>query len=514
MLKYFGMILTVLVFVLGNSCRKDFQYQNSAGNLQFSKDTVYLDTVFTNIGSSTYSFKVYNTSNTDIQIPSVRLGEGQESKYRLNVNGKAGKEFNNVPILAKDSMFVFVETTFDIAPTNESTFLYTDDILFDSGSLEQKVPLVTLVKDAVFLYPNTLANGTKETLPIGLDDNGNEIRVEGFVLEDNQLNFTNERPYVIYGYAAVTGGKTLTIEAGTRVHFHKDSGILVAQESSLKINGTLSMDKEVLENEVIFEGDRLEPEFSNVPGQWGIIWLARGSIANEINHLTIKNATVGILAEGNDTAVAPTLTIKNTQIYNSSNTNLWGRTATIVGENLVLGNAGVNALHCNLGGDYSFKHCTIANYWNEGFRTTAALQIDNFLNMDSSGSSGADLVQAGFTNCIIDGNTDIELFLNGNNSNTFNYGFTSCLIKFQDSSNLFANNPFYDFQNTTIYQSVVRNATIAFINTSKQDFRLLDTSAAIDLADPNIASEIPFDILGQDRTVSPDIGAYEYEGEN
>jgi hypothetical protein len=37
-----------------------------------------------------------------------------------------------------------------------------------------------------------------------------------------------------------------------------------------------------------FEGDRLEPEYADVPGQWGTIWLTNGSTNNIINHLTIK----------------------------------------------------------------------------------------------------------------------------------------------------------------------------------------------------------------------------------
>ncbi len=77
------------------SCRKDFEYLPSDGRLQFSKDTVFLDTVFTNIGSSTYSLKVFNRTNRDFEIPGIRLGEGEESRYRLNVDGQAGKSFRN-----------------------------------------------------------------------------------------------------------------------------------------------------------------------------------------------------------------------------------------------------------------------------------------------------------------------------------------------------------------------------------------------------------------------------------
>src|SRR5690606_4867118 len=109
---YFTFSLAILF--MWSSCRKDFDFSASTGSLQFSKDTVYLDTVFTNIGSSTYNLKVYNKSNEDISIPTLRLGLGENSNYRLNVDGIAGKEFENVEILAKDSMYIFIETTIDI----------------------------------------------------------------------------------------------------------------------------------------------------------------------------------------------------------------------------------------------------------------------------------------------------------------------------------------------------------------------------------------------------------------
>src|SRR5690606_24346043 len=191
-----------------------------------------------------------NRSNDDIVIPFVRLEQGQESNYRLNVDGKAGKEFSDVEIMAKDSIYIFIETTVDIESltTTQTQFLYTDAIAFDSGSNEQKDELVTLIQDAVFLFPNK-ENGIKESLLLDVDANGNETRIEGFFLEDNELIFTNEKPYVIYGYAAVENGKTLTIEAGARVHFHSGSGIVVADGGSLKVYGELSTDPLLMENE-------------------------------------------------------------------------------------------------------------------------------------------------------------------------------------------------------------------------------------------------------------------------
>jgi hypothetical protein len=499
----------LMITLLWCSCRKDFQYDVSSGNLEFSKDTVYLDTVFTNIGSSTYSLKVFNQSNNDIQIPRVRLAQGANSNYRLNVDGVPGKEFDNVPLRAKDSLFIFIETTFDISTINQNEFLYTDAILFDEGPKQQEVQLVTLIKDAIFLYPAVNADGTKETLLLGLDENGNEIRIEGFLLTDEQLNFSNEKPYVIYGYAGVASGQTLSIAAGGRVHFHKDSGILVGEGASLSVNGTMSMDTLLLENEVIFEGDRLEPEFSDVPGQWGTIWLAPGSFNNTINHLTIKNASVGLLVEGDPALNPPKLSVRNAQIYNSLAINMWSRSSSIRGENIVFGNAGNGSLVCENGGNYSFVHSTIANYWSNGFRSGPALQISNYDLAAGSGADGQDLT-ASFINCILDGNTFLELLLNSNETNVFDFSFTNCMIKFNDTNNQFDMDPLYDFDNDTYYTDVFLNEEPDFLNTAKNDFRLGNSSFAINKADPATALLVPLDILGVDRTSEPDIGAYEF----
>ncbi|MDJ0645954.1 MAG: hypothetical protein QNJ57_08235, partial [Flavobacteriaceae bacterium] len=103
----YSFLLFLLIISIG-SCRKDFDTILSSGNLEFSRDTIFLDTVFTNISSSTRSFKVYNRSNDAITIPTIELGRGEASFYRLNVDGVAGKSFENIDILAKDSLFVFV----------------------------------------------------------------------------------------------------------------------------------------------------------------------------------------------------------------------------------------------------------------------------------------------------------------------------------------------------------------------------------------------------------------------
>ncbi|NER13347.1 hypothetical protein GWK08_07850 [Leptobacterium flavescens] len=504
-------ILLLALIILWSSCRKDFETVLSSGNLEFSRDTVYLDTVFTNIGSSTFNLKVFNRSSQDIRIPSVRLGDGEDSRYRLNVDGVAGKVFEDVEILARDSIFIFIETTVDIQDfvNNETQFLYTDAIEFDSGSNQQDVELVTLVQDAIFLFPQRFDDGTTESILLGIDDEGNETRLEGFFLEDDELNFTNEKPYVIYGYAGVGNGQTLQIDAGARVHFHENSGIIVANGGTLEVNGSLSTDQELLENEVIFEGDRLEPSFSNIPGQWGTVWLTAGSTGHSINYLTLKNSTVGILVDGNDGSGSPTLNISNSQIHNASNVGLWGRTAFIDAENLVIGNAGQASLYCNIGGNYNFRHCTFANFWRNSFRDFPAVLIDNFVNNGDGTAFAADLEAANFSNSIVTGNNNIELFLTAVNEATFNFNFADCLIQFEDFNQQFTDNPLLDFTNNSLYQNIVLNMDAAFSNPDLNDFRIGENSSANGIGNVGTAQLVPLDILGVDRTASPDLGAYQ-----
>ena len=86
----FYYLITFSLLLFWSSCRNNLEFKTLERDLNFSKDTVYLDTIFTNIGSSTYTLKVYNNSQTNILIPKIKLQNGQNSKYRLNVDGMTG----------------------------------------------------------------------------------------------------------------------------------------------------------------------------------------------------------------------------------------------------------------------------------------------------------------------------------------------------------------------------------------------------------------------------------------
>jgi hypothetical protein len=300
-MRYFLTFLSCVLLIFISSCRKDFSTIPSFGNLEFSKDTIFLDTIFTNIGSATYNLKVYNRGNNSITIPKIVLENGVSSNYRLNVDGIPGKEFNDIDILAKDSIFVFVETTIDANTIINP--LYTDRILFDNGNKQQHVDLVTLVQDATFIFPG------KDPISMKIDSltlDGNPTTIKGRFLTDSELTFTNIKPTLIYGYAAVPENKTLTIEAGAKIYFHTNSGLIIDKKGTLKVQGTFT-------EKVIFEGDRLAPSFSSTPGQWGTIWMRAGSKNNEIYHAQIKNGIIGILIDSIGAASDPTLKLQNTK---------------------------------------------------------------------------------------------------------------------------------------------------------------------------------------------------------
>ena len=501
-LIYFG--LFTIIFYGG--CRKDFGTVLSTGSLSFSKDTVFLDTIFTNTSSSTSKFKVYNKSGHAITIPSITLEKGLSSFYRLNVDGIPGKHFENIDILAHDSIFVFIEATIDFNAVKNP--LYNDKILFDNGTNKQKVDLVTLVQDAHFLFPAKDAKGIVETIKIGTDANGDAIKVKGFNLKSN-TTFTNDKPYVIYGYLAIPKNVTLNIDQGANLYFHENSGIIVSKGGTLNVNGSL-------DKKVIFQGDRLEPNFKNTPGQWGTIWLRAGSKGNTINNAIIKNSIIGILSDSIGSNSSATLEITNTEIYNTSNYGIIGRSTKIVGKNLVIANNGQASLACTIGGDYKFTHCTFANYFKDGFRQFPTLLINNFISFDDNGTEKfitQDLNQAQFTNCIIDGNQNIEMVLDKKDGSNFNYKFNNNLIKFNDINKTFTNNPLYNFDDQTIFSNNLLNADAKFKDVDTNQFIIGKNSEAINKANVNVATQIPFDILGISRLPNPDIGAYQHSEE-
>lgn len=508
-------LLFIGIAVSFSSCRKDFNFETSTGGLEFSKNVIYLDSVFTTISSSTYRLKVYNRSDKDISIPEIRLENestinNTHSKYRIMVDGMTGEDvdgngvgdgkvFKNVELLAKDSLFIFIETTSDIADINSVDFTYNDNILFYSSIGIQKVGLVTPIRDANFIFPNRdLPTGPKETLII----NGEDSEIEGHKLTTpEELHWTNEKPYVVYGYAFVPDGATLTIDAGANVFFHANSGLILDKNAKIIVNGT---DAE----KVNFQGDRLETSFADTPGQWGVVLLTSGQ-DNLIDFLTIKNATVGLLVQRSEATTTPKLDITNSRIYNSSNVGLLARTSTVNGTNLVINGAGQAALACNYGGTYNFTHCTINNHWSSSKQVSVLLS--NYIDVSSTEYATSPLIEANFTNCIIYGGNQVEMYLDKKSEDDFNYYFNHCLLRFNNVNNQFTNNDMYQFATDATHYN---NCTIALTSTQylpkfesiAENKMWINESIGLPA---DITTLGTIDIKGITRTDPIDLGAYQ-----
>jgi len=518
------LILSIVCLYFVASCRNDFEFEPSTQALTFSKSVVYLDTVFTNIGSSTYTLKVYNPSDKNILLKSVKLAKGLNSKFRMTVDGMAGNNrlFENVEMLAKDSMYIFIEVTSDVADANPTDFLYDDKIEFHHfGGLEtQTVNVVTLIQDAIFIRPNrTWDNTTSQYIYelLNLSDSPTEIR--GYELTDSELNWTSAKPYVVYDWVKIPNNKTLNIGAGTRVHFHKNSGMIIDKLATLNINGALSTyDAEgqiVQNNYVNFLGDRLEHTYYNIPGQWGGI-LNFSNQNNLINYLKIKNATIGLYMRPldlNDSYKTKT-TITNSEIYNCTQYGIFALRGELTAQNLVIDDCGLYSFAGIIGGKYNFTHCTLHNRWNSP--NQLSVYLSNGLTTNTT-LYLSDLEEANFNNSIIYGNNRVQFFAKDESVATgsalLNFKFNNCLIKFDASSNqTLASNPLFYFTTDAaryINCSIANNSSIFKPKFKLTRYHPFDLLEAYSIPNDNSFSTAP-DILGRPRTGQINVGAYQF----
>ena len=128
-------VLSFFALILIISCKRDeINFETPNAELKFSRDTVFCDTIYNQVRSETYAVKVFNTENRDIFIPKISLQGGNTSPYRINVDGKAGVEFREVPLRKHDSLYIFVE----IAPVaNSKEAIAEDRIVFSMPKGEQ-----------------------------------------------------------------------------------------------------------------------------------------------------------------------------------------------------------------------------------------------------------------------------------------------------------------------------------------------------------------------------------------
>ena len=449
--------LSAWSLLMAVSCnRDDITFDNPSQLLRFSKDTVFCDTVYNQVRSETYAVKIYNNEDKDVLIPKISLAKGNSSLYRINVDGKAGTDFTNVPLRKKDSMYIFVE----IAPVaNAPEAIAEDQITFESAAGNQHITLFSVVQDAEFFIesptnPNVLTANT---------------------------TWSNEKAKIIFGNLTLDEGKKLDIEKGTKVYFFKNAGMKISKNAELNVNGELN-------KEVIFRGDRSDPKYDTIPKNWNSISFDVGSKLT-MNYAKIFGGTRGL--EMNETNA----NITNSIIHTHQEYGIYAVKSEINASNLVMNNCGEADFGIFKGGTYNITHATLANYWdfNSSLPALGIYATNEYQN-------GATLEQGPLVlnvrNSIVYGSVENMIELKPTSGQTFNTQFTYNLLK-------------YGTKATYATLNSIKNEDPKFQNyfTQKLNLRVKDDSPA--KGKGTYIANFPTDIAGIARPSSPTIGAYQ-----
>lgn len=383
-------LLTLPLFLLNVGCTDDEYADERSVKLEFSTDTVSFDTVFTTMGTATRQLRVYNRSNRDIEIGSVTLLHGRNSRFRLNVDGDTSMVARRIELQAGDSLFIFIQACIDPNSSTEP-FLRTDSIVFSNG---QFVTLNAYGRNAVYHKVDS-----------------------GWFSRIDCAAWDHQRPHVFLGPAAVMEGNTLTLRSGDELYFADGAMLIIDSMATLDARGTA-------ERPIRFTSLRQEEWYRDMPGQWQFIWFYNYSTANVIDHAVIENAVAGIRChEG------ASLTVSNTRIYNMSDAGIIGQNGTIIGSNLLVYDCHASlALIC--GGNYTFTQSTFADYWNYRgkLRDTASVIISNYY-LTETACVAADMQRANFTDCIIYGSRSNEVSVNPLAPFAMHYSFIHSLVR-------------------------------------------------------------------------------------
>ncbi|MDD4822581.1 MAG: right-handed parallel beta-helix repeat-containing protein [Bacteroidales bacterium] len=456
------------------SCESDDFSSSPSDRLSFSKDTVSFDTVFTGQASADQRFMIYNPNKKALRIQTLYLADPDHSGFIINVDGQSSNRINDLEIDAKDSLFVFVRINPSGSGQN-SPQLFKDSIVFITNGVMQHVKLRAYGQDA------TRWSGK-------------------LITADTTLSGT--RPFLISDSLYVAPGVTLTLAAGTTLHFHNGA--------SLKVDGTL-VSNGTAASPVVLRGDRIDNLFDDLPydylaGQWEGVHLTAASTGNSLTHTIIRGGNYGILADSSDVS-ALKLEMHNSTIHNVRGHGLQATNCRVEAENSLFTNARYACLSL-LGGSYRFLHCTIANYYIWDLREGSSVNIRNY-----TGSSKENLVyypvtNTTFTNCIIYGSRYPELLL----THTFNKEEVATSFECFFHASLIRSKE----QTDNRFTDILWSEDPVFRATGKEDyiydFHLDSLSAAIGKADPNFSSLLPQDADGVNRMSdgTPDMGAYEF----
>ncbi|MDQ2792604.1 MAG: hypothetical protein M3Y12_01150 [Bacteroidota bacterium] len=376
------LVLSCLLTILPG-CEPKEDLVQTTGRLTFDQDTVLFDTVFTTIRTVTKRLWVYNRNSGAVKTD-ISLAGTVGNTYSLVINGDAGTAKSDVLIRGNDSLQILVRAVLgdNGQATAPKQFVVTDQINFRTNGNEQNVKLVAYGQNAYFHRGDDIKQNTTWAT-----DKPHVIIPTSRVLVPGQ-------PAQVFG-VLVRPDVTLTIPKGARIYCH--AGAYLQVEGTLRVNddfvagaGATDTVKATNPNIVRFQGDRLEADYLDTPGQWGGIVFTATSRKNSIRYAEIKNATFGALLLNPDNLTHPDLTLANTVIRNISGSNLsFANTTASAGGGVISYSGDLTATNCLFtncgeyavvgvgGGVYNFNFCTFANYTPAFRRETASLSFTN-----------------------------------------------------------------------------------------------------------------------------------------
>jgi len=388
MKRIFYFFILIMAFV---ACTDDDSFSAAKGlKLEFPADTITLDTVFSLTPSATHSFWVHNRNDKGVRLKSVRLKRGNQTGFRVNVDGiyldhANGAQANDIEIRKKDSIQVFVEitphTSYSSVPES-----VTDQLLFllENGE-EQGVYVQAWAWDAVKCHSSVI---------------------------EKDSTIESDKPIVIFGDLIVKEGVQLTIQ-NTTLYFHAGAGLMV--HGSLRTNNC------------ILRGDRLDHMFSylpydRVPGQWKGVRLFETSDNNVLINTQIRNSVNGLVC---DSAAINhmdyRLVMQQCVVHNSQGDGVKLTNAHVRLEDCQLSNAMGHCLSVD-GGIVDISYCTLAQFYPFAGGRGAALHFTN-LTAPLVALTCQGVIVTGYDEDVLIGEPS-----SGNNPD-FNYSFVRCLLR-------------------------------------------------------------------------------------
>ncbi len=450
-------VLGCTLFIL--SCRDRVRLDRSA-LLEYSSDTILLDTIISDMGTRTRQWKIFNRSEGRIQIDNISLQSGTETQYIVNVDGQMVGNGVQRELRPGDSLFLFVQAKLKESGT-DTALLRREFLSVSYNSRTDNIPIISYGQDVYKLYGQSI--GTQR--------------------------WSGKKPFLIFDSLHIQAGQTLTISEGVTVFCH--AGARIIADGGLVCEGTMLQP-------VVFKSDNWDTSYYDIPNQWGSIILRDSMAQYRFSHTRMLRGTNGLIAKFGSMNSASQIIIENSEILYMGSAGIVAENTNLICSNTVIGNCSAYALIIGGIGSYRIVHSTLAKM-NAVFSESVPLltikhpkqpglsvNVANSIIVSSQGNTKSRYSEISITDSL---GADIlfeQCIISVDAKQATDPHFVGCYVR-QDTSRIFK----YD---------------------SDPIFLLDSVSVARDYGLPGLMGDQTIDRLGNARNVdsAPDAGAYEY----